>query len=197
MNRILLVLLCFSSFLSQAQSGYGLGFHVKGWKDTTVLLAYYNGEQTLRRDTARVDKKATFFFEGSKPLLQGLYLTYQDNLIRKYPKTLTARMLLANWEIEIPEAPLQSDGTPDPAFRLNYYSVHYFDHFDLRDDAMLCVREPLDELYHVDLTPTIYIIDNRKKIIRQKAEHRSVGGFFNYLVSPSSEELTYWPSNGA
>jgi len=232
MNRILLVLLCFSSFLSQAQSGYRLGFQVEGWKDTTVLLAYYNGEQTLRRDTARVDKKGTFFFEGSKPLLQGLYLlavnntrqfefvvgedqvfdlhtrtddyyahmkvqgdqdnqlyfenlamnkekfalvepflkvlkdsaasevektgartrfeaerkaimTYQDNLIKKYPKTLTARMLLANREIEIPEAPLQSDGTPDPAFRLNYYRAHYFDHFDLRDDALLRIREPL------------------------------------------------------
>src|SRR5688572_15666699 len=57
-----------------AQPGYKLDFKIKGWKDTTVYLGYFQGDQTFVKDTARVSSHGEFTFEGSKPLLPGIYI---------------------------------------------------------------------------------------------------------------------------
>jgi len=45
---------------AQAQSGYKIDFKVKGWKDTTVYLGHYYGEQTYLKDTAIANTQGAF-----------------------------------------------------------------------------------------------------------------------------------------
>jgi thiol-disulfide isomerase/thioredoxin len=57
-----------------AQQGYRIKFQISGLKDTTIYLGNYYGETTYIKDTARVNSKGEFVFEGNKPLTyQGVY----------------------------------------------------------------------------------------------------------------------------
>jgi peroxiredoxin len=226
---LLLLVISSSAF---AQSGYKLDFKIKGLKDTTVYLAYFNNDQTYLRDTAKVDSQGAFSFEGTPPLAQGMFLVvidkspmfqfvigqnqkfimetdyadctknmvvtgdednklffenanflnrkfkdaepyvkiirdstlkedakkeareqfgkhsaevmaYQNDLIVKHPATLTARLIKSTREIEVPEPPKRADGTIDSTWQFRYYKEHYFDNFDLADDAMIRVSKPM------------------------------------------------------
>lgn len=222
------------AFCAQAQSGYKIDFKVKGWKDTTVYLGHYYGEQTYLKDTARANAQGIFFFDNQKTLAQGVYFlvinktkifdfvvgsdqffgletsledyvrnmvvkgdednrlffenmmfnmernveaepfikilrdssktvteeqkkqaresfakvnekvtAYQKDLVTKNPKLLTARLLKATQPIDIPAAPKKADGSIDSTFQLRYYREHFFDNFDLSDDALLRMPRPL------------------------------------------------------
>lgn len=83
-------------------------------------------------------------------------LAYQENVINKHPNTLTARIFKANKPIQIPEPPKKADGSIDSTFQLRWYREHFFDNFDLADDAMIRMPRPvyqekvneyLDKLY--------------------------------------------------
>jgi thiol-disulfide isomerase/thioredoxin len=65
------LLVGFSCF---GQAGYDIRFNVTGLKDTTAYLAYYIGESTYIKDTARVNGKGEFAFTGKENLQQGIYL---------------------------------------------------------------------------------------------------------------------------
>lgn len=220
------------SFLSSAQSGYKLQFNIEGLKDTTAYLGYYYGESTFVKDTAKVDSKGLFQFNGQQPLRQGVYFivlnktrifefvvgstqqftlatnttdyvknmvvtgdidnqlffdnmlfnmerhkeaepfikvlqdstlkedqkkearadfakinekvtAYQDEIISKHPTTLTARIFKANKPVIIPEAPKKEDGTIDSTFQLRWYRDHFFDNFDLSDEALIQMPRPM------------------------------------------------------
>lgn len=219
------------TFGAQAQSGYKIDFKVKGWKDTTVYLGHYYGEQTYLKDTATANTQGAFTFNNQNSLPQGVYFlvinkskifdfvvgrdqnftletssadyirnmvvkddddnrlffenmlfnmernveaeplikilrdssltedqkksaresfskvnekvtTYQKDLISKNPKTLTARLLKANQPIDIPAPPKKANGSIDSTFQLRYYREHFFDNFDLADDALLRMPRP-------------------------------------------------------
>jgi peroxiredoxin len=68
----LLFFLLISSSLV-AQQGYNIKFKIEGWKDTTAFLGHHYGESTYIKDTARVNSKGEFFFDGKKPLGPGVY----------------------------------------------------------------------------------------------------------------------------
>src|SRR5688572_30448897 len=53
---------------AQTQSGYNIRFKVEGWKDTTAYLGHYLSESTYLKDTAKVNSKGEFTFEGKKAL---------------------------------------------------------------------------------------------------------------------------------
>src|SRR5688572_13861467 len=73
-----LVLLISMVSVGQPRPGDQLDFKVKGWKDTTIYLGYFQGDQTFVKDTASVNAQGDFSFEGSKPLLQGVYILVLD-----------------------------------------------------------------------------------------------------------------------
>lgn len=75
-------------------------------------------------------------------------VAYQDQIISKYPSTVTARILKANKPVEIPDAPTLPNGEKDQAFAYKYYKAHFFDNFDLTDDALIRMPRPfyLDKL---------------------------------------------------
>src|SRR5688500_9217464 len=67
-----LVVASFTSF-AQATPAYDLKFKIHGWKDTTVYLGHYIGELTYLKDTAKVNSKGEFHFDGKKALGPGQY----------------------------------------------------------------------------------------------------------------------------
>jgi len=70
-------------------------------------------------------------------------MAYQNELIAKHPTTVTARFLKATKQIEIPEAPKKAGGSIDSTFQLKYYREHFFDNFDLADDALIRLPSPM------------------------------------------------------
>jgi len=227
-----LLLLLISAATTYAQPGYKLDFKIKGLKDTTAYIAYYNGEQTYLKDTAKVDSRGSFSFDNAKPLQQGVfimvlnkvqlfqfvigldqrfsmetdtsdytahmvvtgdednklffdnanYLTkkfkeadpylkllrdssakadakkqareefakiskevneYQADLMAKHPTTMTARLLKTTKEIIVPDPPKRADGTIDSTWQFRYYREHYWDNFDLSDDALIRLPKPV------------------------------------------------------
>ncbi len=67
---------------------------------------------------------------------------YQNKLIADNPNTLTARLLKMNKRVEIPDPPKKADGKIDSTFQLRYYRAHFFDYFDLSDDALIRLPQP-------------------------------------------------------
>src|SRR5687768_5531118 len=61
-----------------AQTEYQIQFRVDGWKDTTAYLGHYYSESTYIKDTAKVNSKGEFVFEGKKPLGPGVYFLVLD-----------------------------------------------------------------------------------------------------------------------
>lgn len=70
-------------------------------------------------------------------------MEHQKQLIEKHPETMTARWINARRPITIPDPPKKANGNIDSTFQLRYYRQHYFDNFNLGDDAMLQLPQPL------------------------------------------------------
>ena len=68
---------------------------------------------------------------------------HQREMIKNHSTTLTARLLMATQTIEVPSAPKKPDGSFDSTFQLRYYRQHFFDKFNLADDALLRLPRPL------------------------------------------------------
>ena len=67
-----LFLSCSMSFA--AAPAYSIKIKVKGLKDTVVYLAYHYGDKQYLKDTARVDSKGLFIFDGKEALPGGIYM---------------------------------------------------------------------------------------------------------------------------
>jgi thiol-disulfide isomerase/thioredoxin len=264
-----------SLLFAQSKPAYEIKFKIQGLKDTTAYLGYYYDESTYVRDTARVNSKGEFTFDGKQPLGQGVYFLvldksrifdfvvgsnsffsletnttdyiknmvvkndvdnklffenmvfnaernkeaepfikilqdstvkdenkkkearevfarindkvaeYHDNIIKKHPTTMTARLFKTSKRIDIPEPPVKANGNIDSTFQLRYYREHFFDHFDLSDDALLRLPQPmynkkvvefLDKLYPPQADTLIKVID---KLIAKVKKNQET---YKYLV---------------
>ena len=215
-----------SMSLGCATDGYRIQVTVEGIADTETYLAYHFGERQYLKDTAQVDSRGHFVFEGSQRLDPGMYLVVvpgqkyfeiivddnqqfsiftemdnfvpsmrfenapdndafyeylrflqqqgaameplrqelqdesisaesrealraqlaeadqavkarQDEYIRRFPNGLFSRVLLAQREPDVPEAPLREDGTPDQNAVYQMYKASYWDNIDFSDDRLL------------------------------------------------------------
>ena len=70
-------------------------------------------------------------------------MKFQDDLIAKNPTTVTARMAKAMRPVQVPPAPKRPDGSIDSTFQLRWYRQHFFDNFDLADDALIRMQQPV------------------------------------------------------
>jgi thiol-disulfide isomerase/thioredoxin len=70
-------------------------------------------------------------------------LAYQERVINEHPTTLTARIFKSNKPIKIPDPPRNADGSIDSTFQLKWYREHFFDYFDLADDALIRMPRPI------------------------------------------------------
>lgn len=94
----------------------------------------------LRDSTLKEDQKKEARQKFSK--ISEQVSAYQKQLIEKNPATLTARLLKSTQNLEIPPAPKKADGTIDSTYQLRYYRQHFFDNFDLADDALIRLPRP-------------------------------------------------------
>lgn len=94
-------------------------------------------------------------------------MAYQDEVIAKYPGTITARIFKANKPIKIPDAPKLPNGAIDSTFQLRWYRQHFFDNFDLADDAMIRMPRPMYQEKVNEYLDKLYapIPDSLKKAI--------------------------------
>lgn len=83
-------------------------------------------------------------------------VAYQNDIITKHPSTFTAILFKTTKKIDVPEPPKKADGSVDSTFQLRYYREHYFEYFDLSDEALIRlpknlykekVEEYLDRLF--------------------------------------------------
>lgn len=71
---LLLSLFTLISTAIVAQSAYQFKGNIKGIQDTTCMLAYYYSDKQFARDTAEIDSKGNFVFEGDEVLKGGIYM---------------------------------------------------------------------------------------------------------------------------
>jgi thiol-disulfide isomerase/thioredoxin len=93
-------------------------------------------DSTLKEDQKK-DARAGFNKINDK------VVAYQKSIIEKYPTTMTARLLKASQVVIIPDPPKLANGKIDSSFQLRYYRKHFFDNFDLSDDALIRLPQPL------------------------------------------------------
>lgn len=97
----------------------------------------------------RILKDSTITEDQKKPARESFakvnekVIAYQKDLISKNTTSLTARLLKASQPIDIPAPPKKADGSIDSTFQLRYYRQHFFDNFDLADEALLRMPRPL------------------------------------------------------
>jgi peroxiredoxin len=70
-------------------------------------------------------------------------LAFQSALIEKNPETITALILRSSQPVKIPDPPKKADGTIDSTFQLRWYREHFFDNFDLSNEALLRMPQPV------------------------------------------------------
>lgn len=99
--------------------------HIKIIQDSTLSE---DRKKEAREQFAKVNEKV---------------MAYQDDVIRQHPNTLTARIFKANKPVKIPDPPVRSDGKIDSTFQLRWYREHFFDNFDLADDALIRMPRPI------------------------------------------------------
>lgn len=70
-------------------------------------------------------------------------MVYKEKIIAEHPETMTARLFKTLKPIVVPDPPKRADGSFDSLYQLKYYREHYFDNFDLSDDALIRVEHSL------------------------------------------------------
>ncbi len=73
-NIILLFLFLNISIGSLSAQGYQISVKIDGYKQDSLLLAYYYGDKQYLKDTALVDAQGRFVFTGEESLAGGIYL---------------------------------------------------------------------------------------------------------------------------
>lgn len=68
-------------------------------------------------------------------------LAYHEEIIKKYPNTVTSKIFKVTQRVIIPDSPKKENGI-DSTFQLRWYRQHFFDHFDLSDDTNLRLPRP-------------------------------------------------------
>jgi len=112
-----------------------IAFNIERNKEAEPIIKILK-DSTLKEDQKK-DSRAAFTKINEK------VLAYQKEQISKYPKTMTARMLKASQIVTIPDPPKLPNGKIDSTFQLRYYRQHFFDNFDLSDDALIRLPQPV------------------------------------------------------
>jgi thiol-disulfide isomerase/thioredoxin len=125
---------------------YVVNVKVKGDEDNRLFFEdiAYNIERNKEAEPLVKIAKDTTAKEDQKKIARDGFskindkvMAHRKEIIEKYPTTLTARMLKASMPVTIPDPPKKANGQIDSTFQLKYYRQHFFDNFDLADEAML------------------------------------------------------------
>lgn len=124
---------------------------VTGDEDNQLFFAnmLYNADRHKEAEPFLKILKDSTLTEDQKKDARAEYLKidkkvqdHQNDFLVRYPKTLTAKLLKLNRRVDVPPPPKKADGSIDSTFQYRYYKKHYFDNFDLTDDAMTRLPTP-------------------------------------------------------
>lgn len=96
--------------------------------------------KTLQDSTLTPEQKKDARAEFQK--ISAKVFAYQDDIVANHPNTVTSKIFKATKEVQVPDPPKKADGTIDSSFQFHYYRDHYFDYFDLADDANIRMPRP-------------------------------------------------------
>ncbi len=116
--------LFFENMVFNAERHTDAGPYIKTIQDSTLRE---DQKKEAQEAFAKIDKKVQ---------------EHQNEIITKHSGTLTAKLISVNRRIEVPDPPKKADGTIDSSFQYRYYRAHFFDNFDLTDDAMMRLPTP-------------------------------------------------------
>ncbi|HRJ29698.1 MAG TPA: thioredoxin-like domain-containing protein [Cyclobacteriaceae bacterium] len=136
-------------------------------------------DTTLKDETKKKEARDGFSKINDK------VTAYQNELIAAHPKTMTARLLKSTKRIDIPEPPKRADGSIDSTFQLRYYRKHFFDNFDISDDALIRLPQPIYSQKINEYLDKLYApqVDTLKKAIEPLiARVKSNQETYKYLV---------------
>ena len=89
----------------------------------------------LNDSTATEEKKESA--KKEKEAIDKNVLDFQNQLIKENPNLLATKMIKAQQQIVVPDAPKDENGViTDSLFQRNYYITHYWDNFDLKEDGL-------------------------------------------------------------
>jgi thiol-disulfide isomerase/thioredoxin len=109
----------------------------------------------------------------------------QSEIITNYPSTVTARLIKATKPVIVPDPPKRANGSVDSTFQLRYYREHFFDNFDIADDALIRMPKPfyteklteyLDKLFYQVPDSIMAAIDGLAARVKKNPET------YKYLV---------------
>ena len=109
---------------------------------------------------------------------------FQETFIQNNPDAFFSKVLLANKEIELPDAPTLADGRIDSSFQFRYYKNHFFEYLDFSDDRLL--RTPVFHskintyLENLTVKHPDSIIISCDYLVNQSRANKEV---FKYMVS--------------
>lgn len=136
-------------------------------------------DTTLKDETKKKEARDGFSKINDK------VTAYQNELIAAHPKTMTARLLKSTKRVDIPEPPKRADGSIDSTFQLRYYRKHFFDNFDISDDALIRLPQPIYSQKINEYLDKLYApqVDTLKKAIEPLiARVKSNQETYKYLV---------------
>lgn len=111
-------------------------FNMERHKEAEPFIKILQDTTLLKDDPKKKAAQESFSRINEKVIV------YQNEIISKYPLTLTARIFKTTKQIEIPDPPKKPNGSIDSTFQFRYYREHFFDNFDLADDALIRLPRP-------------------------------------------------------
>lgn len=98
-------------------------------KQLTDLKKRYNNNRENRDSVIFLNERIT----ALKKEMEG----FNSGLIKKNTGTFVSKVILANTDIIVPDAPRDANGKiTDSLFQYRYYKKHYFDNIDFSDDRL-------------------------------------------------------------
>lgn len=140
----------------------------------------------LRDSLAAEPKKKAARDEFNK--INEKVLAYQRDVVTKNPNTVTALIFKSNQALQVPEPPKKADGTVDSTYQLKWYREHFFDNFELANEALLRMPRPvykekineyLDKLYAPHADTLIKAVD---KIIAKAKTNQETYKYASYII---------------
>lgn len=102
-------------------------------REVTIEGSEINEKLKAAADDASKDK-----YKAELKALDAKVNDYRKTMIEQYPETFAVKFVKSTMNVEVPDAPKNSDGEPiDENFGYKYYKKHYFDNFDFSDKKIL------------------------------------------------------------
>jgi peroxiredoxin len=127
-----------------------MSMKIEGSPENTLFNSYLNFIN--KKGMARYELQNALAAASEKPDSAAAYqeairkidlevTDFRKSFIRDHPEAIITKVFKAMQDPEVPEPPLNPDGTVDSTFRYRYFKAHYWDNVDFTDDCL--VRSPV------------------------------------------------------